>query len=154
MKVIHTFYGPEDAYAALSLLQAHGKQAHLLDSATLSVLPLDSVALGGYRLAVPDSQVDDSLDLLARQLAPDTPEENRQYFGDQYPVEDSADDDDLSFSDETASDGITRINIEGQASPFFNRRRRQQILAFGAIVIVIVLINASLNGNQHMDWLF
>jgi len=86
MKVIRTFYGPEEAYAALSLLHAHGKNARLLDENTLSVLPLDSVALGGYRLAVPAEEAASSLLLLGHDRA-DLPPAKPVYFGDEAPRE-------------------------------------------------------------------
>ncbi|MEL6507968.1 MAG: hypothetical protein AAGL18_08810 [Pseudomonadota bacterium] len=84
MITIKTYYGPEQAMTALSLLQAHGIEARLLDAATLSVLPLDSVALGGYRLAVPETLAARSLDLLADHDAPGPAAEGRAYFGDDY----------------------------------------------------------------------
>lgn len=87
MNVIRIFHSPEEAWTALSLLQAHQIDAQILDSQTLSILPLDSVALGGYRLAVPDHQAEDALGLLDdRQPQPAAPE-NRQYFGDEYQQE-------------------------------------------------------------------
>ena len=88
MQTIKTYFGPEQALTALSLLHAHGIEARILDSATLSILPLDSVALGGYRLAVPDGLETRALTLLAEQDAPSTmpaiPPGKRQYFGNQH----------------------------------------------------------------------
>ena len=69
---------------AMSLLEANGIEARLLDSATLSILPLDSVALGGYRLAVPHALAERAIALLADHDAPATDIENQQYFGDDY----------------------------------------------------------------------
>ncbi len=86
MKVIRTFYGPEEAYATLSFLHAHGKNARLLDENTLSVLPLDSVALGGYRLAVPDEEAASSLLLLGHDRR-DEAASKPVYFGDEAPTE-------------------------------------------------------------------
>ena len=84
MEVIRTFYSPEEAYTALSLLKAHGFHARLLDGETLSVLPLDSVALGGYRLAVLPHEAEGSLALLDDTEGDELAAENRQYFGEEY----------------------------------------------------------------------
>lgn len=84
MQTIKTYYGPEQAMTAMSLLEANGIEARLLDGATLSILPLDSVALGGYRLAVPDALADRAIALLADHDAPAIDSENQQYFGDEY----------------------------------------------------------------------
>ena len=65
MQVIKIFYSPEEADAVAAYLVAHGQDARILDRNTLSVLPLDSVALGGYRLAVPAHQEERSRSLLA-----------------------------------------------------------------------------------------
>ncbi len=87
MNVIRIFYSPEEAMTALSLLKAHGIEARILDSQTLSVLPLDSVALGGYRLAVLDDQAEQGLALLEDHQPHPIAPENRQYFGDEYEEE-------------------------------------------------------------------
>lgn len=84
VRTIKTYYGPEQAMTAMSLLQANGIEARLLDSATLSVLPLDSVALGGYRLAVHDDAAERAIDLLAEHDAPAIDQQSQQYFGDEY----------------------------------------------------------------------
>ncbi|MEO1708403.1 MAG: hypothetical protein AAFR69_11820 [Pseudomonadota bacterium] len=117
MKTIKTYYGPEQAMTALSLLHAHGIEARLLDGATLSVLPLDSVALGGYRLAVPEAAAAQSLDLLIEHDAPGPAPEGRAYFGDEY-------------------------DADWMAQRALNRQRARRILiALGLFVIAGVIAN-------------
>ena len=83
MHVIRTFYSPEDAHTALSLLTAHGFNARLMDSQTLSVLPLDSIALGGYRLAVMEHEAEASLAFLEQYQPEIKSNTNEEYFGDE-----------------------------------------------------------------------
>lgn len=52
--VIHSFYNPNDAFAAQSLLQDAGIQAYLLDSNTSTSTFGAAIAIGGNRLAVVD----------------------------------------------------------------------------------------------------
>ncbi len=90
MHVIRTFYSPEDAHTALSLLTAHGFNARLMDSQTLSVLPLDSIALGGYRLAVMEHEAEASLAFLEQYQPEFKPDMNKEYFGDEKQLDSSA----------------------------------------------------------------
>jgi len=88
MEVIRTYYSPEEADAVVSYLKAYGVEAKIQDRNMLSVLPLDSVALGGYRLSVPTHQINESLLLLAEvKQAPNGSKGEgpaQQYFGDEY----------------------------------------------------------------------
>ena len=82
MITVRIFHTPEEAWTARALLQAHGLDAQLPDDQTLSILPLDSVALGGYRLSVPEHQIEQANSLL-EEIRQTGPAPARQYFGDE-----------------------------------------------------------------------
>ncbi len=134
MHVIRIYHSPEEAYTALSLLQAYGKDAKILDSATLSVLPLDSVALGGYRLAVPEHQVNEAMELLTSPPQGDDSPETRQYFGDEF----------AQYNDVQDTD---QENNPAPNLPFGK-------IALGGILLIFIIVIISGAWVDGMDWLF
>ncbi len=65
MKTIAKFQNPEEARIALTFLQAQDIHAFLPDSETFGNLPYLAFGLSGFRLMVPDDEVEKALELLA-----------------------------------------------------------------------------------------
>lgn len=59
--VVHSFYNPNDAYAAKSLLEDSGIPAFLLDSNTSTSNLGSAIAIGGNRLAVADRDLKEAV---------------------------------------------------------------------------------------------
>ena len=76
MKEIATYFDPEEAHIARGFLQANGFDARLADSHTLAAIPLDRIALGGYRLMVPQEQAYQA-ELLLRSVAEEHQDRSR-----------------------------------------------------------------------------
>ncbi|HCI72883.1 MAG TPA: hypothetical protein DF712_08355 [Balneola sp.] len=59
--VVHSFYNPNDSYAAKSLLEDSGIPAFLLDSNTSTSNLGSAIAIGGNRLAVADRDLKEAV---------------------------------------------------------------------------------------------
>jgi uncharacterized protein with PIN domain len=59
--VVHSFYNPNDAYAAKSLLEGSGIPAFLLDINTSTSNFGSAIAIGGNRLAVADRDLKEAV---------------------------------------------------------------------------------------------
>lgn len=67
LREIGTFYDPEEAQVALGYIRAHGIEAVLPDFNMLSQNPTHRIALGGFRMMVPEIQADEAKSLLDKK---------------------------------------------------------------------------------------
>jgi len=69
LRLVAHYYDRNEALIALGAVEAAGLVAFLENQAQMSVVPLEEVARGGYRLMVPEQELDDAIAVLqeARQ---------------------------------------------------------------------------------------
>ena len=70
LRNIRTFATSEEAQIAAGFLRAHGVGAALPDHNSLTMMPHYQIALGGFRVLVPDAQVARAKELLTEARTP------------------------------------------------------------------------------------
>jgi hypothetical protein len=63
-RIIATFNTPNEAYFAKMILEASGIASSLFDENLISIQPLYSIAVGGVKLAVSESQVAEAIGII------------------------------------------------------------------------------------------
>ena len=64
LRLVARYYDRSEAFIALGALEAAGVVAFLENHVQISVVPFEEIARGGYRLMIPDEELNDAIAVL------------------------------------------------------------------------------------------
>jgi hypothetical protein len=64
LRLLAKYYERNEAFIALGALESAGVTAFLENAAQISIVPFEEIARGGYRLMVPDEELDSAIAVL------------------------------------------------------------------------------------------